>query len=120
MFGCIGYLMVACHAPLAHGRYDLQVRREGMNRDIEAYLVIAFACAAMCHGYGSLRTRHLNQQACDQRTSQGGCERILPLVDCSCLQCRPDEVTHKICSPIEHQRFDRPDLLSTSSDSRQI
>src|SRR5439155_6396844 len=81
MLGSIGYLMVACHAPLAHRRNDFQVRGEGVERDIEAHLVVAFAGAAMCYSYSSFCSCYLNQEACDQWACQGGCTRILPLVD---------------------------------------
>src|SRR5258706_13164589 len=118
MFGGISYLGVACHAPLTHRSNDLQIRRQRMNGNIETHLVIALACAAMCHSYGSLLTCHLNQQACDQWTREGGRERILSLVNRSCLQSGPYEVTHEIGPPIEHHRFDCPDLLGAGSDSR--
>ena len=120
MLGCVGYLIVACHAPLTYWRNDFQVGGKRLNRDIEAHLVIALTSAAMCYTYSSLCTRYLNQEACDQRTSQSGRKRILPLVDCSCLQGRPYEVTHKIGTAIDNQRIDRANFFSSGSDSRQV
>src|SRR5260370_2533629 len=57
----VRYFIVARHAPLAHRGNDFQVGRERVDRDIEAHLDIALACAAMCYRHRSLCPPPLDQ-----------------------------------------------------------
>src|SRR2546427_419950 len=120
MLGSISNFVVACHTPLAYGRNYFQVGCKCVDRDIETHLVIAFARATMCHGNSALCACDLYQQSSNQWTCQSSCQRILSLVDCTRLQCRPDEVMHKISAAIDNQCFDSTDFLSASCDSWKI
>src|SRR5215813_346076 len=85
-------LVLTVHAPFAHGRHDLQLRRQRGGRHVEADLVVALAGAAVSDALGALSARDLHQQGGDQGTAQGGRQRVLPLVDGARLQRRPHEV----------------------------
>jgi hypothetical protein len=47
-------VVAGADAPFAPGRNDLQQRVEGLDRQLEAHLVVAFARAAMGHGVSPL------------------------------------------------------------------
>ena len=68
VFGSIGNLVIACHAPFAHRGNNLEVRCKGVDGDIEAHLVVALARAAVCNCYCSFGMCNFNEQACDKWT----------------------------------------------------
>ena len=86
-------LLVARQAhPDAHRRDDLEPRVEGVDRDVEADLVVALAGAAVGDGVGALALGDLDQELGDQRPGEGGGQRVGALVERVRLEVRPDEV----------------------------
>src|SRR5439155_16571419 len=73
-------LVVARHAPLAHGGDDLQIGRQRLDRHVEADLVVAFAGTAVGDVAGAFFARVINQHLRDQWPRQRRGKRVDVLV----------------------------------------
>ena len=67
--------------PLAPGRDDREVRREGGVGHLEAHLVVALAGGAVGQGIGALGEGAAHLAVGEERTRQGGAQQIVVLVD---------------------------------------
>src|SRR5262249_45006515 len=99
-------LFVARHAPLAHGRDDLELGRQGMDGYVEADLVVAFAGAAVGDVGGALFTRAVDQVLGDQRPGERRCQGIDLLVHGAGLQGWEGEVSNKVFARVLDEGFD--------------
>src|SRR5262249_35270712 len=100
-------LLVAGHAPLADGRDDLQVRREGLDTDVEPHLVVALAGAAVRDVTGALLAGVVDQNLRDEWSRQGCGQRIHTLVQRASLQRRNRKVAHEGLAGVLDERLNR-------------
>src|SRR5437016_1404432 len=91
MFGCICNFVVTRHAPFTYRSDYFDFWRKGVNCNIEAHLVIAFASTTMCHSNCTLCMCNVYQEPRYQRTCKSSCQRILSLIDSSSLKRRRSE-----------------------------
>ena len=95
-------LVVPVHAPFAHRGDHLELWRQRRRGDVEAHLVVAFACAAMGDRSRPLTAGDLHQHGRDQRPAEGRRQRVLLLVHGSGLQRRPDEELQEGLAAVRH------------------
>ena len=109
----VGDLVVAAHAPLPGGSEHLDLRGEGRGTDVEAHLIVALACAAVGDRVGLLLLSDTHQVLHDQRTTQGGRERVDAFVEGTCLERWPDVFGDELVARIENVRANGADIECT-------
>ena len=89
MFGRIGdRIFPGADIPFAPGRDDFQARVKSHHRQLEAYLIIAFAGGTVGDGIRSHLMSNIHHVLGDQWASHGGAELIFVFVNCTGLQHR--------------------------------
>ena len=76
--------------PLAPGRNDLQLRRDGFVCKLKPYLVVALPGAAVSKGVRAGPQSNLRLALGQNRTGKGRAQQIFVFVNGSCSQGRPD------------------------------
>ena len=107
-------------APFPDRGDHLQVRSQRLHRHVEPHLIVPFAGAAMRHSHRTAFLGHFHHPQRNQRSSQRRCQRILPFVQGSRHQRRPDEVIDEHIPAILDHRIDRPRLQSLRLDRLQF
>src|SRR6185503_14014897 len=80
-FGVGNGVFAAANVPHAPGCDHLEIRRERGVRQLEAYLIVALAGAAMRQSVGADLARDLDLTAREQGTSHGSPQEVLAIVD---------------------------------------
>ena len=83
-----------------HGSDDLQPGVEGVDRDVEADLVVALAGAAVGDRVRALPVGDLDQQLRDERPRQRGGQGVDALVPGIRLEAGEHEVAHEALTPV--------------------
>ena len=73
-------LLRTAHLPVADRGHHLKLGSQGCGGDVEAHLVVALAGAAVGDRRGALVAGHVDQDLGDQRSGQGGGQRVGALV----------------------------------------
>ena len=79
--GVVNLRLAGGQLPFADRGQNLQVRRERLDRHVEADLVVALAGAAVRDGGGAVLARHIDQRLGDQRAGQRGGQRVAALIE---------------------------------------
>ncbi len=85
------------HAP---GGDDLDVRSEGLDAELEADLVVAFAGRAVADGDGIFLAGDLDQLLHDGRAGHGGAEQVFIFIDGAGLHAGHDEILREIVADV--------------------
>ncbi len=99
----VGDLLVAAHLPLPDRRDDLQVGGDRRDRRLDAHLVVALAGAAVGDGVGAVGVRGLDGQLGQQRTAEGGEQRVAALVAGVGQDRRRHVVARELLLGVHHQ-----------------
>jgi hypothetical protein len=99
-------LLVAAHLPLAHRRDDLQVRREGRDRRLDAHLVVALAGAPVRDRVGVVLMRRVARQLRQQRAAERREQRVPALVAGVGLDRGRHVVPSELLLGVDHQARD--------------
>src|SRR3972149_393404 len=86
--------------PLAPGGDHPDARVDGIVGELEANLIVPFACRAMRHRAGTLLLRDQHLVLGDQWPGHRGAEQVAPLVDRIRLQAGEHEVSDELLPPV--------------------
>ena len=101
-------IVAGLHGPyIGHtpGGDDFDVRRKGADAELEADLVIAFACGSMADGDRVFLAGDFYQTAGNSRPCHGGSEQIFVLINCSGLYTRHDKFVTEFVHDIFNIQF---------------
>ena len=80
LFGIVDFLLTALDAPFAPRGDDGQLRREGLDGQFEAHLVVALAGAAMADGVRALLFGDLHDALGDDGPREAGAQQVFTLI----------------------------------------
>ncbi len=122
-------LLIAAHLPFADGGDDFQIRRQRLEGDVEADLIVALAGAAVRDGDGVVFAGGIDHQLGDERPAQRRGQRIFALVERAGHQGGKDETIDEQIAGIQShgihgsgsQRFlaDAFDVLALAEIDRE-
>ena len=98
-FCVINFLVTAVQLPETPRSQYLHLRCKCLDCQLETYLVIALAGAAMYDGIAAFSLCDLYQFLCDDRTCKGSTQQIA-FVICACLHGRDDVIIHKFLGQV--------------------
>lgn len=87
-------ILARAKIPDAPGRNDRKVGSKRHIRQLEPYLVVALAGAAVGQRISADGARDLDLLFRDERTRHRGAEQVLPVVDRPSPKRRPDKIAH--------------------------
>ena len=109
--GVLDLLLAGLELPLAPRGDDRHLRRERLDAQLEADLIVALAGAAVTDRVAVFLLRDLDEALGDQRAGEGGAQQVLVLIDGAGLQGRPDEVLDEFLAQILDVELLRAGLL---------
>ena len=109
--GVLDLLLAGLEFPLAPRGDDRHLRRERLDAQLEADLIVALAGAAVTDRVTVFLLRDLDEALGDQRAGEGGAQQVLVLIDGAGLQGRPDEVLDEFLAQILDVELLRAGLL---------
>ncbi len=81
----VDLLVTALDVPFSPGSDYLHIRCESLDSQLESYLIVALAGAAVADSVSALSESDLSDSLCDDRTSERSTEHISVLIDCASL-----------------------------------
>ena len=98
--GVVDLLVTALDVPLTPGSNDSHIGAESLQRQLETYLVIALAGAAVADGVCAFLDGDVGQSLCDAGTCEAGTQQVV-LVLCAELQGGEDVVLDEVLLQVE-------------------
>ncbi len=101
----VGDLVLPGHLPLPRRSDHLEVRGEAGGREVETHLVVALAGTAVGDVRRAFAARDLDHVSADQRTREGGAQRVHPLVERVRPKRGSDELLGELLASVDHERL---------------
>ena len=108
--GKVDLFIPGLDVPDAPGGDDLQARREVLQGQLKAHLVVALPGAAMGDGVAALGKGDLRQALGDHGAGHAGAQKVV-LVDGSGLHGGDDKIIHELVGQVLHIELAGPGLV---------